>query len=328
MKWHEVLVVFIFLAYGNFSFGAETSFIKDHPKPTSLQMDALGATVPLMKPLGINDVIFLEPVCALIFKYSNRFVKDNSLQQWYIQLQDSPLLDLPEYNIAKGAISLHHYCYSKVVEHYYYKEKDPIKRTFWAGYVASGYKFVIDHQEYRPTNWHYLAKLYVDYGNALMLGGKLTQSALAINAFETALRNDNAFVPAMVSLAEVYEKLGKKSKALEYVTEGLRYKPNSKSLKLRYEELGGKPPYPEPYPAPELTSHTEELKPSETTPPERKEGEATTTQVTPNVKEAGQGTDPKQNMPPAADSMGKNQDKPATGTGSQPSNNPFCRFCP
>ena len=51
----------------------------------------------------------------------------------------------------------------------------------------------------------------------------------------------------MVALGNVYEKLGEKSKALHYVEEGLRYKPDSSFLKRRYQELGGQSPYPDPY---------------------------------------------------------------------------------
>jgi tetratricopeptide (TPR) repeat protein len=46
------------------------------------------------------------------------------------------------------------------------------------------------------------------------------------------------------SLADVYAENGDKQKALETVIDGLRYNPKSKGLKLRYQDLGGKLPYP------------------------------------------------------------------------------------
>ena len=212
-----------------------------------LQMEAFGAEANLMGRLGINDILYLEPVCALIFKHFNLLEKNPSVGQWYIQLKGSPLLNQPENNIAKGVSSFHHYCWSKVAESRYYREMGPVKRAGLAKYAADNYKFVIDHPEYRPVKWPYLPKLYVDYGNALMLGGSLSQSPLAINAFENALQVNKAYVPALVVLGNAYEKLGDKDRALHYLEEGLRYKPNSSFLKQRYQELGGQLPYPDPY---------------------------------------------------------------------------------
>lgn len=316
------LEVFIFLAYGGIAFGAGESYTVTLPKLSQLQMAALGARVIGLEPLEINEVMFLEPVCVLIFKHYNLYDKDNSLQQWYIQLKGSPLLEMPENNIAKGVSSFHHYCWSKVAENRYYREMNPMKKAGLSKYAANNYKFVIDHSEYRPADWPYLPKLYVDYGNALMLGGKLPQSPLAIDAFETALRYNKAFVPAMIALANVYEKLGEKNKALEYVTEGLRYKPNSNGLKGLYEELGGKPPYPEPYPSNQPASHVEEA--GTTTPPEGMGAEGgVMPPMAPNGKDAGQGADTEN-----AKSVEKGQGQTETAVGKPPVGNPYCRFCP
>ncbi|MBI5430589.1 MAG: hypothetical protein HY938_09050 [Nitrosomonadales bacterium] len=322
------LPVISLLAYCSIAFGADASHTANLPKASSLQIAALGAEVNGIEPVGVADILYLEPVCALIFKHSNLLQKNHSLQQWYLQLKGSPLLDMPENNIAKGVSSFHHYCWSKVAENRYYRETNRMKKAGLSKYAANNYKFVIDHSEYRPVDWPYLPKLYVDYGNALMLGGKLSQSPLAIDAFETALRYNKGFVPAMMALADVYGKLGEKNKALEYVTEGLRYKPNSNGLKVRYEELGGKPPYPEPYPSDQPASHAEET--GKTTPPEgmgAEGGMIPHATMAPSAKDAGQGADTK-SAEPDARSMGKDQNQTATGAGKPPVGNPYCRFCP
>lgn len=315
MKWHDVLLAGIFSVYGGLASGTEI-LPSSQLKASSLQMAALGAPVYGIEPIGIKDIPFLEPVCALIFKHFNLLEKDRRLGQWYVQLKGSALLNLPENNIAKGANSFHHYCWAKVAEYRYYREMNPMKKAGLAQYAASNYKFIIDHPEYRPARWPYLPVMYLDYGNALLLGGKLSQSALAIDAFETALRSNKAFVPARISLADIYEKLGQKSKALEYVTESLRYKPASKELKRRYEELGGKPPYPEPYPAPP-NSPAEELDPLETIQPERN-AEASSAGITPVDKEVAQ----------PSGNGGQNLEQSAASAVRSPASNPYCRFCP
>ena len=241
LKLKGVLAAFVLFAYGGLASAAEPSSV---PTTKSLQLAALGAPVEGIEPLGVNDIFLLEPVCALIFKHYNLLKQNPRVGQWYIQLKGSPLLNLPEYNIAKGAISFHHYCWSKVAENRYYREMNPVKRKGLADYAADNYKFVLDHPEYRPANWPYLPKLYVDYGNALILRWEPRQMAIAVYAFETALQYDKAYVPAIIGLSNIYEKQGDQRKALEYITEGLRYLPDSKGLKRRYGKLGGKRPYP------------------------------------------------------------------------------------
>lgn len=264
-------------------------------------MEALGADIPHQPPVGIDDLKTLEPVCVLILAYLKRHDENPKLGYWFVQLKDSPLLDLPEYRIAKGAISFHHYCWSEVNRFRNYRITNRVKRLNQAKVVSGGFKFMVDHPEYLPKNWPYMAQMYVHYGYGLVMEEKLGE---AIDAFMAAIKIDPRYEPAYDSLADTYVKLGDKAKALEQVAEGLRYRPDSKSLKRRYDELGGKPPYPEPYP--QAQTERDAVAPTE-------KSEIKTTFQAAQSAVADEPTSQPVKIEPSS---------------GQPKDNPYCRFCP
>lgn len=98
-------------------------------------------------------------------------------------------------------------------------------------------------------------------------------------------------------LADHYERIQEKSRALEIVIIGLQHNPSSKSLQKRYLELGGKLPYPEPI--------------QQATP---NKGTAPTEEEKPKVDES--------TRPPV---KATEEPPPQTNIGSP--SNPYCRFC-
>lgn len=263
------------------------------------QIETLGAHIHLQPPVDIGDIKLIEPVCVLILAYEKRGDDNPSLGYWYPQLKNSPLLDLPEYRMAKDASSLHHYCWAEVLRYRYYRETKAGVRRSLARAITGGYKFVIDHPEYLPKNWPYMAKMYVDYGKGLLLEKKPGE---AVVAFKTAINLDPEYVLAYSALADVLVQDGQKSKAMESIVEGLKYRPESKPLRRRYEELGGKPPYPEPYPE---------------------------AQIEPKAEQSTAAPSAIEQTKPAPEG---NVGEPAAGASeaaqTQPKDNPYCRFCP
>jgi hypothetical protein len=61
-----------------------------------------------------------------------------------------------------------------------------------------------------------------------------------------AIKGNPELAGAYVELADIQASNKKPQDALKTVTEGLGHAPDSKPLKRRYAELGGKLPYPEP----------------------------------------------------------------------------------
>jgi len=115
-----------------------------------------------------------------------------------------------------------------------------------------------------------------------------------------------------IAVADNYKESGNKTKALELVTEGLKINPDSKGLKRRYTELGGKLPYPE---AVDKTTPVEgskvENKPEEKLGVEQPPREAAS-EVADADKPAAQIETIPQVEPPKIGSP----------------KNPYCRFCP
>lgn len=88
-----------------------------------------------------------------------------------------------------------------------------------------------------------LPKVHVDKGRALRLRG---DTVGAVQEFQRAISLDPAEINAYSELSSLQEEGGQKSEARETVTRGLQHNPESKLLRNRYVELGGKEPFPEP----------------------------------------------------------------------------------
>jgi tetratricopeptide (TPR) repeat protein len=86
------------------------------------------------------------------------------------------------------------------------------------------------------------AEFHVGKARALKLLGR---NAEAAGEFNKALNCKINSPDVYQVLADHFHETGNKEKALEMVTEGLKRSPNSKGLKRRYTEFGGKLPYPE-----------------------------------------------------------------------------------
>lgn len=81
-------------------------------------------------------------------------------------------------------------------------------------------------------------------GQALLGLGRASEAS---SELEKAIAIEPGLRRAYGLLADAYVRLKQRDKALKAISEGIRHNPDASSLKRRYDELGGKPPYPEPY---------------------------------------------------------------------------------
>lgn len=146
-------------------------------------------------------------------------------------------------------------------------------------------------------------EVHVERARALNLLGKRTEAVTELNK---ALRYSSYFAVVYPMLGDIYQEMGNKQKALEMVTEGLRRNPDSKGLKRRYTEFGGKLPYPE--------AIAKVMLPEET---EAKAEAATLLEGATN--QAADGANPTAPTAPTPQI-----DPPRIGSPK----NPYCRFCP
>ena len=145
-------------------------------------------------------------------------------------------------------------------------------------------------------------EVHLQKGKALRL---FQQEGKAAAEFMEAIRGNPELAQAYVELADIQARNKKPGEALKTVTEGLRHAPDSKSLKRRYTELGGKLPYPAPI---------------ETTPVEaqaaKPDEKAVSIPASPAEPTAGTAA----TVTPAAEPIAA----PRVGSPK----NPYCRFCP
>lgn len=162
-------------------------------------------------------------------------------------------------------------------------------------------------------------EVHVGKARALKLAGKKGEAA---TEYLKALRYTPSSSAIYLALADYYQETGNKPKALEIVAEGLRHSPDSKGLKLRYTELGGKLPYPE---AVTKEMAGAEVKPEvnpEAAPPS---GEPTSQAVDAPSEQIKFKTEGKAEPVPASAQTTPAEPVAAPKIGSP--NNPYCRFC-
>lgn len=130
-----------------------------------------------------------------------------------------------------------HYCMGRTFLNRYYASFNRDGSNLSMALIEFGY--LVEH--WSPD--YPAADIFLHRGIVLSL---MKKNAEAIIDLTKALSYDSQSIRAYLTLANLYDNLKQQKKALDVVTEGLRNVPESKALKRRYEELGGKLPYPEP----------------------------------------------------------------------------------
>lgn len=163
-----------------------------------------------------------------------------------------------------------------------------------------GCNYVLDHTS---ADFAFRPELHYRNGQAYEMKG---DTAKAEMEYLRALNSNPAAVPEVYqALGDIYERRKQKTKALEFFTEGLRHSPESKALRRRYLELGGKEPFPKPH----------------------------VKAATPKARPPGEAAAPAARPEPPATAPGEVA-KPAAPVAQPPRQvigsptNPWCRFCP
>lgn len=192
-------------------------------------------------------------------------------------------------------LHMHHHCFGLNNIKRAYRARNTEERKGNLSSAVGEFGYMISHLPPDSVLW---ADVYSNHGNVLLMLGN-TQNG--IKDLYKALERNPKIVPVYLSLAEQLEKWGDKGKALQTVTEGLRHVPSSKGLQRRYQELGGKLPFPEPY---------------------EKPAEQNTAAETKAVADAP-ATDNAPSNSSEAETPKPAETKPAIGMPG----NPYCRFC-
>lgn len=195
---------------------------------------------------------------------------------------------------------MHHYCDGlRFIDRAYAAMGNKQDMGYYLSVSIDNFNYVLKATQ---EDYAMRGEVHVSKARALKLAGRQGEAAAE---YIKALRYNPNSSAIYLALADFYQETGDKPKALEMVTEGLRRNLNSKGLKLRYTELGGKMPYPEPLVAKAAESESAQQTGSAPAP----------TIITPPIS----GTP----ASPASEQAKVPENKPPMGTPS----NPYCRFC-
>lgn len=136
--------------------------------------------------------------------------------------------------------NVHHYCFGlNFLNRYYRSPPGAIARSNIKA-ALDEFNYMADHM---VQNSSLAADIFLQRGIVQSL---MKRNSEAIIDLSKALSYDSRSVKAYLTMSNLFDNLKQQKKALEVIAEGLRHVPESKALKRRYEELGGKLPYPEP----------------------------------------------------------------------------------
>ncbi|MBW8371327.1 MAG: hypothetical protein K0M66_10190 [Thiobacillus sp.] len=166
--------------------------------------------------------------------------------------------------------------------------------------VVREFDYVLSHAS---PGFYMRSEILMNRGVALSM---MKRNGEAVSNLLKSIELDAKQPRAYMTLADVYDKMKNRGKALETVTDGLRHNPDTKSLQRRYTELGGKLPYPAP------------IEPVPAEAPETKPDEAVV--AAPPANPVAPPEDTSATLTPAAQPV----EPPKIGSPT----NPYCRFCP
>jgi tetratricopeptide (TPR) repeat protein len=139
----------------------------------------------------------------------------------------------------QNTMHMHHYCSGlRMLSRAHANIGNKSVLRYNVGRAISNFDYVLQHTD---KSYYMRGEVHVNKGLALKLAGR---KADALAEFNRAVEYDIASPEAYLALADHYTEIGNKTKALEMATAGLKRSPDSRGLKRRYTELGGKLPYP------------------------------------------------------------------------------------
>lgn len=200
-------------------------------------------------------------------------------------------------------MTLNHYC--DCLRFYNRALANRGRRDYFIQESLLGCNYVLDHvSEGFPLR----PEMHLRNGMSYDLKGN---KIAAESEYRQALNGAPFLAEAYLALGDIYMQRKQKDKAMQFIVEGLRHAPDSKGLKRRYKEWGGKEPFPEPY------------KPKVEPVAANQEKPASDAETQAPVKQATSSPEP---TSASAQEAVISPASPNAPIGSK--TNPWCRFCP
>ncbi len=138
-------------------------------------------------------------------------------------------------------LHVHHLCDGIGSLDRYYKVRSEAEKRGVLNEAMGGLNYMIQHAS---PDFKLMPDVYLYRSQVFHL---MNKSGEAIADLRKAIGLDPKYARAYTQAADYLERIGQRNEALKLVSEGLRHLPVNTSLQRVYANLGGKPPYPEPY---------------------------------------------------------------------------------
>lgn len=262
----------------------------------------------------------MKTLLRLSFFYLLLFSVAAPAQEAAINLSEKELLTLPRYcyvriralngpeykewerKMGPDLIHTHHYCGGLSYFKRYYGATTERERRFLLSRAQANLEYMVNHAS---PGYSLMPDVYFRLGEVHRLAGR---AGTAKASYDKSIELNPRVPSAYGGLADLHAQSGQQARALEVVSEGLRYNPESRSLQRRFRELGGKPPYPEPadaaLAAPDSSAQDNDTAAVTTSKPETENPVA---------------SDAKPSTPDSTETTEQRIGSPT---------NPYCRFCP
>lgn len=248
-------------------------------------------------PMTLSEVTAMPPPCRAIGmgEINGVFWAGAMRQNGTLSI-----LDRPENVMAKGAGWFHHYCWGLLDKQRAFASVNAAQRNGLVKTWRKEMQYVVDWTASNKIDWQYLPVVHAEIAESYIQDKDYPN---AIGSASKAVELNAEFTRGYMLLADIYERIKDREKALAAVTEGLKRAPTSKALQRRYKEFGGSMPFPEPY-----------AKPVES---------ATSENAAPPIVDDATPDKPDEGLVPKAPS-----NSPAEPEKTGVPGNPYCRFCP
>jgi tetratricopeptide (TPR) repeat protein len=267
-----------------------------------------GAVAPSQEVRGERvtpaDMAALPPVCRLI-------MENPGIHHTVGQTKNAALFERAEYQMAKGNIHVHHYCWALISKQRYFRESSKLKRDAYFKTYLGDLNYVFEHS---PKDWPFFDVLHLEQASTHLIRGDF---AKGIQQADEALRLNPQAEKAYTVKSDAYKEMGKKALAIKTAQEGLDKNPASTVLRKRLAKLGvAPPPLPKQADAPKDAAPTKDALGNADDGASRADAAAATETQADDASAAAVDA-------PAAASA----DAGATDASAQKPN-PYCRFCP
>lgn len=143
----------------------------------------------------------------------------------------SPQWSMWNRRLAGGFTHIHHYCAALHTLNQANRISNPQRKKELMRSALKNFEYVETHAD---EDFILRPEILVKKGKLLVRMGRASE---ALAAFQDAIRRKPNYSPAYMALADFYNSVGEKDKALAVVRDGLAKAPNSRGLRRRLKEL-------------------------------------------------------------------------------------------